>query len=118
VPTYVSEIEEQVLEGIDRADEIAQASISGLRMVTEQVALMLPELPSMPFAELVPAPREIIRASFAVADRIVDSQRRFADGLVDALAPVTNKLMPWTKGRESGKPSEGKAMQSQRSEAA
>jgi len=117
---YVAEIEQQVMESLDRADDIVQASLSGLRGVTEQIVRFLPELPVVPFAELIPAPREAVKASFNVADRILFAERRFADGVVDAIAPVTEKLMPWTvKSRRAGKPSEAKSTQTQRaSEAA
>ena len=108
---YVAEIEHQVVEGLDRVDEIARASLTAVRSMSEQVAGFLPELPAVPFVELIPAPREIVKSTFNVVDRVVDGQRRFADGFVDAIAPVTTKLMPWAgRDRKASRPAEGKSM--------
>ncbi len=78
---------------------------------------MVPELPRVPLIGLIPAPAEVVRISFDVSKMVIEAERRFAEGFVEGLAPVTGKLMPWTR---DGKPkrSEGSSTRNKSAEAA
>ena len=109
---YVGEVTDELRSVIERGNELSQAPIEGLAATSALIAEFIPELPTLPLVSLIPAPREIVRASFDIAELVFKSQRRFAEGIVEGVVPVTNKLMPWTaeadhKRSESSKRSEG-----------
>jgi hypothetical protein len=95
----VAEFERQATTAIGLFEDIAGAAVSGVSAVSERVADLVPEFPTLPFAEIIPAPRDVVRSTFTVAERTLEAQRRVSEGFVDAIAPVTGRLMPWTAGR-------------------
>jgi hypothetical protein len=94
----VTEIERQALEGVDLIEEFGQAAVNGLEAVVEPMADFLPQSPTFPFGEIIPAPRDVVRSTFAVAERTLRASRKVSDGFVVAIAPIVTRLMPWTGG--------------------
>lgn len=47
----------------------------------------MPSLDALPFAEVVPNPREVIDVSFGFAEELLATQKELATKLVDAVAP-------------------------------
>jgi hypothetical protein len=114
---YIDQIERETMQLIERGESFAQAWLNGISAVAEQIAPLMPELPSTPFTALMPKPADVVRSTFAVAGRLLDASRRLAEGSVDAIAPVSSALMPWTNGKASKK-SERKSAAAQSKEAA
>jgi len=114
---YIAQIEREAIQLIDRAESAGQAWLSGVSSAAEQVATLMPELAAAPFANLVPKPADVVKASFDVADKLLDASRKLSEGFVDAMAPVMTALMPWMNGK-AGKRADRKGAASQSREAA
>ena len=114
---YIDQIERETMQLIERGESIGQAWLSGVTAVAEQIAPLVPELPATPFTALMPKPADVVKSSFTVMGRLLEASRRLAECSVDAIAPVTSALMPWTSGKASKK-SERKGAATQSREAA
>ena len=58
------------------------------------VEKIVPATPALPFAEELPKPQEILRASFGFAEQLLNAQREFAENLLAAAAPVFERKSP------------------------
>jgi hypothetical protein len=114
---YVAQVERETIQLIERGESMGQAWLSGFAGIAEQIAPYIPELPATPFATMMPKPADVVKASFDVIDRLLDATRKLAEGSVEAIAPVTSALMPWTNGKAS-KRSERKSASAANREAA
>ena len=47
--------------------------------------------PSLPLADQLPSPKELMETSFDFAEQLLKAQREFAENLVAAAAPVIDK---------------------------
>ena len=88
----VSEITESVqTQVLDLLNKAQDATIDGVRTLAETVEGFVPELPELPFAGRIPEPSTLVDDAFDFAAKLLDSQRRFAQELFAAAAPVTSK---------------------------
>lgn len=88
----VSEITESVqTQVLDLLSKAQDATIDGVRTLAETVEGFVPELPPLPFADRIPEPSTLVDDAFDFAAKLLDSQRRFAQELFAAAAPVTSK---------------------------
>lgn len=83
VPT-AAELQERVLDGIR---ESQHAVLEATRAWSDATAKLTPALPAVPTPEGVPNPAEIVQSSFDFAEKLLASQREFAQELL-AVAPV------------------------------
>ena len=51
----------------------------------------MPSMDALPFAEVLPNPREVIEVSFGFAEEVLATQKELATKLVDAVAPKAPK---------------------------
>jgi hypothetical protein len=51
----------------------------------------MPSIDALPFAEVIPNPREVIEVSFGFAEELLATQKELATKFVDALAPKAPK---------------------------
>jgi hypothetical protein len=82
-------IQTQVLDLISKAQN---ATVDGVRTVVETIEGYVPELPTPAVAERLPKPATVVDDAFDFATRLLDSQRRFARELFDAVAPIVSKV--------------------------
>ncbi len=71
---------------------LQDAQLSTVRRASTAIARLLPPLPSLPFADRLPSAKRVVNANFDRARRLLDTQRKFALELVDAVEPVRKKL--------------------------
>jgi hypothetical protein len=69
------------------------AVVSAVSTVSQFVGSYIPELPALPFADTVPAPREIVDDYFSFAERALKQQKTYAKDLTKAIEPVSSKLL-------------------------
>jgi hypothetical protein len=85
----VSEITEsvqtQVFDLLNRAQD---RTIDSVRTVAETVEGYVPELPALPFTDRLPDPSSVVDNAFDFAEKLLHSQRKFAEDLFAAAAPV------------------------------
>jgi hypothetical protein len=92
MPQYVELIdqaEDKVFAGVK---QIQDAIVTAAGTLSQTVAERLPEIPQLPFADQMPAPEWVVVKGFEVAERMFQSQRTFANHMLKAITPVTNKL--------------------------
>jgi hypothetical protein len=85
----VTAAQDQVLDAIEKIQEPA---VDAVRTVFETVEGALPEnrptVPTLPFAEYVPDPKELVELTFAFAQKVLDNQHDFAKAILEAVTPV------------------------------
>jgi hypothetical protein len=82
----VTAAQDQVLDAIEKIQEPA---VDAVRTVFETVEGALPEnLPTVPFADYVPDPKELVELTFAFAQKVLDNQHDFAKAILEAVSPV------------------------------
>jgi hypothetical protein len=68
------------------ADRLRNLQVDALERARDFAGRYLPELPELPFASRPPAPQAIARANFALAETLLEAQKRYTLGLLDAIA--------------------------------
>lgn len=72
----------------------AQSTIvQAVATASDTAATFLPALPLPTLSAKVPTARELLEQGFSFAEKALKAQRTYALGIVDALEPVTGKLI-------------------------
>lgn len=87
----VDEAGDQVLETVKRAYGIGVDAVS---TASEWAGEFIPQLPEAPYSDRIPTPRELTKVYFDFVGDLTKLQRDYALGLLDAIEPVTRKVMP------------------------
>ena len=66
------------------------AVVSAVSTVSSAIGSVIPELPAVPLAENVPAPRELVDDYFSFAERALKQQKTYAKDL----EPISAKIIP------------------------
>jgi hypothetical protein len=99
---FADQTRDQVLSVMGTASDLAIGAVS---TVSEFVGSVVPKLPSLPLVEKLPTPEELVRTSFAFAQDLLAAQKRYAEGLLEAITPITSKVIPNGKPKSSSKTS-------------
>jgi cell division septum initiation protein DivIVA len=104
------EVQDEFLNAIRKSQETV---IEAVRTWVDTVQSMRPKVPSarMPLSERMPKPEEVVAGAYDFAEKLLSSQRQFAEELLKATAP----LMPG-EGKSTQK--EGKSTQKMKAAAA
>ena len=72
--------------------ETQHAVVEAVRAWADTVEKLVPAVPvSVPFAEAIPTPQEIVHTSFDFAEQLLKAQREFAENVLAAASPVIEK---------------------------
>jgi len=87
VHTATQEFQEQILDTIRKGQE---AVTDATRTWAETVQAITPSLPipSLPFADQLPKPAELVSNAYDFAEQFLAAQRKFAEDVIAATAPV------------------------------
>jgi hypothetical protein len=85
--------QEQTLTAIRQSQQFV---VDAARTWAEAVEKAVPAVPTIPFAEELPTPKQLIGSSFAFAEQLLKAQREFAEQVLEAIAPTLK-----TKGSKS-----------------
>lgn len=86
----VTEIQDQVIETITNINKpIAEAVGNAVNFIVENVS----EIPTLPFAEKLPTPKELINNQAKFATKLVSTNKAVALDLAGATAPLTDPLL-------------------------
>jgi hypothetical protein len=86
---YVQSVQEQTLKLIRHNQ---QAIVDGFKTWAEAVEKTSTELPAAPATDEFPTPQQILQNGFAFAEKLLKTQREFAEGMVAAAEPLVEKL--------------------------
>lgn len=96
----VSEIQDYVILGIASVkDPATNAVTTVVDFVTERVE----NVPTVPFAEHLPTPKEVINNSAKFATNVVSTSKDVALSVAKAAAPVTDQLLDRKSAKKSAK---------------
>lgn len=88
VNEYTQQAQEQTLNAIRQSQH---AVVEAVQAWAQAVEKTVPESPSLPYAEELPSPQQLIQTSFDFAEQLLKAQREFAESLLSAAAPVIDK---------------------------
>ncbi len=77
--------QEQTLTAIRQSQQFV---VDAARTWAEAVEKAVPAVPSVPFAEELPTPKQLIASSFSFAEELLKAQRQFAEQVLEAVAPA------------------------------
>jgi hypothetical protein len=83
-----------------------EAVIAVIRTLAEPVRTISPKLPSvsMPFADKLPEPADAVARTYDFAEQLLANQRKFAEDLVKATAPLVPGRAESASAAEAYKP--------------
>jgi len=81
------ELTTEVLNTISKSQA---AVVEAIETWTSAVRSIAPELPnvSLPFADKVPTPQQVVSSAYDFAEQLLASQRKFAEDVLKATAPL------------------------------
>jgi len=85
--TVTEELQDQFLSTVRKSQEIA---LDAIRTVVDTVQSVTPKIPSvsLPFADKLPKPEDVVASSYDFAEQLLSTQRKFADEVVKATAQL------------------------------
>jgi len=85
--TSQKELQEQILSMVRKGQEIA---LDAIKTMVDTVHTITPKIPAvdLPFAERLPKPHDVVAGSYDFAEKLLTSQRKFADEVVKATSPL------------------------------
>jgi hypothetical protein len=85
---FAQQAQEQTLNSIRQSQ---QAIVESVHAWAQAVEKAVPEAPSLPFADELPTPQQIVQTSFDFTEQLLKAQREFAENLIAAAGPVIGK---------------------------
>ena len=85
----LEQVEDQVIDVVTRVQEPV---VDGIRKVAEAVEDYVPELSLKAVGDTLPTATELVENYFEFRQRMLDNRHRFAKSVLDATAPVRNKI--------------------------
>ena len=89
----VTDLQDKVIDGVKRTKQpVADAVAAVVALVVERV----PEVPALPYAELIPSPLEVIDNQAKFATKVVNATKSVAVAAAKSAAPLTDQLLDRT----------------------
>jgi hypothetical protein len=85
--TFGQEIQGQILDTIRKSQEAVTDALNTWAEAVHSVTPSVP-VPPMPFADKLPKPAELVANAYDFAEQLLASQRKFAEDILRATAPV------------------------------
>ena len=94
--TYSDQVKTAQEQALKTIYETQHAVVEAVRTWADTVEKIVPAAPavSVPFAEEIPTPLEIVHTSFDFAEQLLKAQREFTENVLAAAAPVAEKASP------------------------
>jgi hypothetical protein len=85
--TSTKELQDQFLSMIRKSQEIA---LDAIKTMVDTVQTVTPKIPAVdvPLVGRLPKPHDVVASSYDFAEKLLTSQRKFADEVVKATAPL------------------------------
>jgi hypothetical protein len=81
------ELQDQILSMVRKGQEIA---LDAIKTMVDTVQSITPKVPAvdLPFTDRLPKPHDVVAGGYDFAEKLLTSQRKFADEVVKATAPL------------------------------
>ena len=85
--TVTQEVQDQFLSTVRKSQEIA---LEAIKTMVDTIQNITPKMPSVdvPFSDKLPTPHDVVVGGYDFAEKLLTSQRKFADEVVKAAAPL------------------------------
>ena len=82
------ELQDEILKTVRKSQE---AVIDAIKAWADTVQSIVPKLPavSMPLADKLPKPEDVVANAYDFAEQLLAGQRKFAEDMLHATAPLT-----------------------------
>jgi hypothetical protein len=93
------DVQDQILDTIRKSQETV---VDAIKTWADSIQAITPSLPtpSVPFADKLPKPGELVSSAYDFAEQLLASQRKFAEDVIAATSPVIESAK---KGTSSAK---------------
>jgi len=73
----------------DAVEKIQEPVVDAVRTIVETVEGILPDnRPTLPFADVIPEPTELVELYYGFAQKVLDNQHEYAKAILDAFSPL------------------------------
>ena len=81
------ELQDQFLSIVTKSQEMA---LDAIKSMVDSIQTITPRIPAVdvPFADRLPKPQDVVASGYDFAQKLLSSQRKFADEVVKAAAPL------------------------------
>ena len=81
------QVQDDILKTVQTSQE---AALDAIKAWADAVQSITPKLPvaNLPFADKLPKPEEVVANAYDFAERLLASQRKFAEDVLKATAPL------------------------------
>ena len=85
--TTQQELQDQFLSIVTKSQEMA---LDAIKSMVDTVQTITPKIPAVdvPFTDRLPKPQDVVASGYDFAQKLLSSQRKFADEVVKAAAPL------------------------------
>ena len=85
--TVTQDLQDQFLSTVRKSQEVA---LEAIKTMVDTIQNITPKVPavSMPFADRLPKPEAVVASGYDFAEQLLTSQRKFANEVVKAAAPL------------------------------
>jgi hypothetical protein len=100
MPSNIAQdVQEQVLSTIRKSQEMTIDALKTWVETVQSVTSSLPSIPSvsMPLADRLPNPAEVVASGYDFAEQILTNQRKFANEVLEVASP----LLPGEESKKS-----------------
>lgn len=97
MPSYTELADTAKDRVISAISQVQDLTVSAVESASKAVGRLIPSLPALPLADQVPAPKDVVETTFSFVEDLIDSQKKYALAVLDALTPITDKVAPNAK---------------------
>jgi hypothetical protein len=80
----------EVLSAISKSQAVVVDAVEALASAVQSVKPDLPQV-NVPFAGKLPSPQDVVAGAYDFAEQLLASQRKFAEDLLKATAPLVSR---------------------------
>jgi hypothetical protein len=91
------EVQGQILDAIRKSQETVVEAIKTWADTIQAITPSLPSVPAVPLADKLPKPGDLVASAYDFAEQLLASQRKFAEDVLEATAPVLTQGDSTTK---------------------
>jgi hypothetical protein len=102
--TPMGQVQEEILNTVRKSQAAVVEAIETWASTVRSITPSLPDV-NVPFAENLPKPQDLVAGAYDFAEQLLASQRKFAEDVVKATAPLTagNEEVPAKKNTTAAK---------------
>jgi hypothetical protein len=86
--TTIQEVQTEVLDAVRKGQEAVVGATRHMAGTIHSIVPAIP-VPSLPYADKLPKPEELMASAYHFAEQLLASQRSFAERMLEAARPVT-----------------------------